>query len=164
MTTTSQTAMPLPGLPNLFHAIASSILAGKSQLRQAKPRILVIDNERAICELLLLYLGEMNFEVATARSAHEARALLQRGQFDLVILEWMLDGVQALDLLHLSKTYHPEVPVILFTAEDVDDASLAGRLARKADAVVPKLGPLDALSKTIFRILDQRQGQPLKAA
>jgi len=165
VTPLSETALLLPNLSTWLSAVAASCLAsGRPDVRQAKPRVLVIDDESAICELLSLYLGQKGLEVATVRTAEEARGFVERGQFDLVILDWKLDGVEGLDLLHLSKARHPEIPVIIFTGTDLNEASLGSGLAREADAIVRKMGPLDALSTAIFRQLDRRHAQARNAA
>ena len=164
MTPVSDTALLLPNLSTWLSAVAASCLAsGHPEAQQAKPRVLVIDDEGAICELLSLYLGQKGLEVATVRSADGARGLVERGQFDLVILDWKLDRVKGLDLLHLSKVRHPEIPVIIFTGADLSEGSMERRLAREADAVIRKMGPLDALATAVFRHLEKRQAQPHNA-
>jgi DNA-binding response OmpR family regulator len=117
-----------------------------------------------MCELLSLYLGHKGLEVATVQRAGEARPIIERGQFDLVLLDWKLDGIEGLDLLHLSKARHPDIPVIIYTGADLNEGSLGSDLAREADAVIHKMGPLDALSTAIFRHLDQRQAVLRKAS
>jgi DNA-binding response OmpR family regulator len=117
-----------------------------------------------MCELLSLYLGHKGLEVATVQRVGEARPIIERGHFDLVLLDWKLDGIEGLDLLHLSKALHPDIPVIIYTGADLNEGSLGSDLAREADAVIHKMGSLDALSTAIFRHLDQRQAGPRKAA
>jgi DNA-binding response OmpR family regulator len=165
MAAISEAILPLPNLSTWLSAVAASCLAsGKPDVRQAKPRILVIDDESAICELLSIYLGQKGLEVATVRTTDGARTLVERGQFDLVILDWKLDGTEGLDLLHLSKARHPDIPVIIFTGADLNEGSISNGLAREADAVVRKMGPLDALASTIFRHLDRREAERHDAA
>ncbi len=103
-------------------------------------------------------------EVATVRTTDGARTLVERGQFDLVILDWRLDGTTGQDLLHLSKSRHPDIPVILFTGADLSEGSMIAGVACEADAVVRKMGPLDALASAIFRHLDRRQAERRDAA
>jgi DNA-binding response OmpR family regulator len=165
MATINGATLLLPNLSTWLSTVACSCLApGRPDVRQVKPRVLVIDDESAICELLSIYLGQKGLEVATVRAADGARTLLERGQFDLVILDWKLNGVEGLDLLHLSKARHPEIPVIIFTGTDLNESSLGNGLAREADAIIRKMGPLDALSAAIFRHLDRRQAQAQHAA
>jgi DNA-binding NtrC family response regulator len=159
-----ETTLPRCKLSAWPSAVAASCPApGRPEVWPAKPRVLVIDEESAICELLLLYLGHKGLEVVTVQSAGEARALVERGQFDLVILEWKLNGVEGLNLLHLCKARHPDIPVIIFSGIDLDDGALGSGLAREPDAVIRKMAPLDALSTAILRHLSQRQAEPRMA-
>ena len=157
--------MPIPPPPERLSAGAPSPLpADAPGLEPAKPRVLVIDDEAAVCELLSLYLAEKGLEVATVRRVDEAKLLVEQGQFDLVVLDWRLDGADGLDLLQLCKALHPDIPVIIFTGAELGDGVLAGGLAREADEVVRKAGPLDTLSRAIFRHLGPRQAPPRNAA
>lgn len=165
MTKGSAPTIPVPRLSNWFSAVTPALLAGnRSALGQKEPRVLVVDDERPICELLSLYLGHKGLEVATVQTADEARALLRQGQFDLVVLDWKLDGAEGLDLLHLSKAQHPDIPVIIFTGTDLSEGSIESGLAREADAIVRKMGPLNTVCAEVFRHLNRRQAHQLTAA
>jgi phosphoserine phosphatase RsbU/P len=156
----SEAALLLTSLSTCLCAAAvSCLVSGKPDRSEAKPRVLVIDDEAAICDLLSLYLGQQDLEVVTVRSAPEARVFLQGGQFDLVILDWKLDGAEGLDLLQLSKARHPDVPVIIYTGADLNEGSLGAGLAREADAVIRKMGPLNALSDAVSRHLERGHAQ-----
>jgi DNA-binding response OmpR family regulator len=165
MATINGATLPLPNLSTWLSTLACSALtAGRPEVRQARPRVLVVDDESALCELLSIYLGQKGLEVATVRTADGARTLVERGQFDLVILDWKLDGVEGLDLLHLSKARHPEIPVIIFTGSDLNEGSLGRGLACEADAIVRKMGPLDALATAVLQQLNRCQTQARDAA
>jgi len=165
MTTINGATLLLPTLSTwLSTAAASGLAPGRPNVHPAQPRILVIDDESAMCELLSLYLGEKGLEVATVRTTEGARTLVERGQFDAVVLDWNLDGVEGLDLLHLSKARHPEIPVIIFTGADLSEGSLGHGLAREADAIVRKIAPLDALATAILQQLERRRAQARDAA
>lgn len=137
---------------------------GSSEPRQVKPGVLVIDDKNGIRELLSLYLGGQGFEVATAQSAWEARAVIERGQFDFVVLGWVHEGAEGPDLLRVCKARHPNVGVIIFTGSDLDQRAIGSILGRGADAVVRRKEPLDALCSAIRRSLDRRQAQPFHVA
>ena len=165
MSTVSGTAVPLSHSPTWFTALVSSYFAsGRREAAPPKPTALVIDDEGPIRELLSLYLDGEGLEVATVRSADGAKALVQHGQFDVVILDWMLEGVDGRELLHLWKAQHPDIPVIIFSGADLDEGGNGDRFPREADAVVRKGGPLEALSTAIFRSLERRKAQPSNAA
>ncbi len=155
MITVSRAASALHRAPNRCSVINLSFAPAKAPKEsQARPKVLVINDESNVCELLQLYLEPQGLEVATVRTAEEARTLIARGQFDLIILDWELDGGLGLALLSLSKAAHPEIPVIMFTGGDPSDAFIEDGPTREADAVVRRKGSLAALSATIFRHLE----------
>ena len=165
MTPTNEGPIPVSGFPTQCNThTPSAFSAGARPSARARPRVLVVDDEEALCELLSLYLGEKGLEVATAQRAGEARVIIELGQFDLVVLDWKLDGVEGLDLLHRCKALHPDIPVIIYTGADLNEGSLGSGLAHEADAVVRKMGPLAALSTAILHHLDRRQAGRRSAA
>ncbi len=165
MTTVSGTALLLRSLPVWFSPIASALRAsGRPAASRAETKILLIDSNDSVRELLSLYLGEKGMEVATVRSAAEARALVTRGQFDLVILDWRLEGTEGLGLLNLCKTRQPAIPVIIFSSADPGREADEGGMVTKADAVVRRNGSLDALFQAISRCLGQHRVQSRNAA
>jgi DNA-binding response OmpR family regulator len=126
------------------------------QVPGGKKRLLVVDDEAGIGELLALYFKLKGLEVTTLQSTVAAIAQIEQGNFDLLILDWHLDGTDGLDLLNLSKAMHPGLPVIVFTGDSDDQSLLRTALAGRADAVVRKIGSLDALAHEVFsRILGQ---------
>jgi two-component system OmpR family response regulator len=165
MTPAHEAAVLLPNLSTWLCSVTASCLAsGRPKAREARPRVLVVDDESTLCELLSLSLGQKGLEVATVRSANEATVLVERGQFDLVILDGELDGAEGLNLLRLSKTRHPDIPVILFIGAGLDEPLPSSGLAHAPDAIVRKLDPLSALSAEVFRHLERRKAQPRQAA
>ena len=126
-----------------------------------KFRFLIVDDDGAFCELLSLYFSAKGFEVVATRTASEATTLLQQSQFDLIILDWYLDRVDALDFLNFCKDRYPEIPVIIFTGAEIE-AFLKAALAGRVEAVVRKLGSLDALSKQVCKHLVKGEVKLLK--
>ena len=90
-------------------------------MKSAAPRILVVDDEQAVRDLLVYNLGKAHYEVLTADNGRQALDLAYRAKPDLILLDLMLPEVDGLDvcreLRHTSK-----VPVIMITArgEEVD--------------------------------------------
>ena len=119
-----------------------------------KPGILVIDDEREICELLAAYFKHHGVHVTTAMTAEEARQHMARDEFGLVIVDWHLGGTAGLDLIIVSKESHPATPVIVYTGVDgVDIALVNEAVSGRADAVVRKQGSLKELWSEVFRLL-----------
>jgi len=90
-------------------------------MNSAAPRILVVDDERAVLELLVYNLRKAHYEVLTAEDGRKALDLARQSEPDLILLDLMLPEVDGLDvcreLRHTSK-----VPIIMITArgEEVD--------------------------------------------
>ena len=158
MNTASGTNVSFLKLPTTLSTTASAVwVASPPKECAPKPRVLVIDAQSSFCELLSLYLPQQDLDVATVRTVHEAKIFVERGQFDLLLLNWRLDDAKGLDLLDLSKARHPNVPVILLNGTDLDGAFIKDSFAPGADAVVRRTGPLDALCAVICRHLTPRR-------
>ena len=122
-----------------------------SAQQRSKARLLVVDDENAMCEVLAAYFEHLGLEVKVARTAAAGNALIQEGRFDLAVLDWKLDGgADGLDLLSLSKQKHPQIPVIIFTGAEDNESLLKNAVAGKAEAVVRKTGSLSALATQVF--------------
>jgi len=90
-------------------------------MKSAAPRILVVDDEQAVLDLLVYNLRKAHYEVLTAEDGRKALDLARQAEPDLILLDLMLPEVDGLDvcreLRHTSK-----VPIIMITArgEEVD--------------------------------------------
>jgi len=83
-------------------------------------RILVADDDRHFAELLRAMLEEAGFEVASTHSGLAAAAMIEREDFDLLVLDVLMPGMSGdviADLLHQLK---PDVPVLLMTGDSGD--------------------------------------------
>jgi len=86
-------------------------------------KILVVDDEPHICQILWRWLTSDGYECVTAHSGEVARKLLESGNFQLVVSDIMMPGMSGIDLLSIIKTRFPDVAVIMATA--VDDRNTA---------------------------------------
>jgi len=83
----------------------------------AQERILVVDDEAAIREIVCSMLGGVNYVCREARSGVEALALLDSGEnFELMLTDLMMDEMDGTQLLERSKEKFPDMPVIMVTA------------------------------------------------
>ena len=109
-----------------------------------KPRILFVDDEAAILELLSTFFRDKGYEVTTAATAQEAMALADQGLFDLTILDINLAGENGLELLGYFRTNFPKLPVVMFTGLPEDDL-LDQAMARGASGYMRKSDSLEDL-------------------
>jgi two-component system response regulator PilR (NtrC family) len=86
-------------------------------------RILVVDDERSLCELLEILLGRAGHAVATESDGARARERVAAEEFDLVITDLKLGRHSGLEVLERVKTAWPATEVIVITAFASDDDS-----------------------------------------
>ena len=92
-------------------------------------KVLVVDDEAAMREVLEMRLAEWGFRVVVARDGAEARLLAERERPDAVISDVQLPEIGGLALLQLLKTGDPGRPVIMITAYgSIDEAVEAMKL------------------------------------
>src|SRR5581483_12002248 len=82
----------------------------------ARGEVLIVDDERSIRELLLLFLGRAGYAVEAAASGAEARRAMAAKEHDVVITDLQMPDATGLDVLGESKASHPETQVIIVTA------------------------------------------------
>ena len=87
----------------------------------AKPTLLVIDDDRELCAMLVEYLGPEGFLTSTANTGPEGLEQLSRTAIDLVVLDVMLPELSGFEVLRRIRSVS-RVPVIMLTArgEEVD--------------------------------------------
>ncbi len=78
--------------------------------------LLIVDDERSICEMLDIAFRKTGHRVETATSVAEARRKLQGGMFDLIVADIKMPQATGLDLLREVRESQPETLVILITA------------------------------------------------
>jgi CheY-like chemotaxis protein len=90
--------------------------------QNGKSRILVVDDDLRLRDLLQRYLGEQGFGVATVSDAAGMDRLLARERFDLLVLDLMLPGEDGLSICRRLRGTKNNIPIVMLTAkgEDVD--------------------------------------------
>ena len=97
-------------------------------MEEASARILVVDDEAHLREVLVRGLGRADYECTEARDAESAAELLDQGDFDLVLLDVSMPGKSGVDFLQDIKAEYPDVAVIMLTGiGDVSTAVMAMR-------------------------------------
>lgn len=91
-----------------------------------KYKILVVDDEEDICEILQYNLTQAGYIVESASSAEEALYKL-KDQYDLILLDIMLDGISGLKMTQLLRNdYNSRIPIIFISALDTESDILTG--------------------------------------
>jgi DNA-binding response OmpR family regulator len=110
-------------------------------------RVLVIEDDAGISNLLERGLGLQDIEVTVAGDGRSGRTAWELGGHDLVLLDVMLPGIDGVDLLSERRAAGDETPVILLTARDEEDARGRGIEAGAQDYVSKPFSYADLLSR-----------------
>ncbi len=120
-------------------------------------RILVVDDEEPIREIVSSMLGFANYQCRQAASGLEALALLDSGEeFELMLSDLMMADLDGIGLLERTKERYPDMPVVMVTA--VHDISVALAAIRNgAYDYLLKPFEREALLNTVRRALENRR-------
>lgn len=81
------------------------------------PKVLVLEDEVDVRDLLVLHLKRESYEVAAFEDAEEALEAFQKDKFDLLILDWMLPKMSGLDFAKkIRSDFKSSVPILILTA------------------------------------------------
>ena len=99
-------------------------------------RILVVEDESAIAELIAINLRHAGYEVTIAAAADQAQTEVDQVLPDLVVLDWMLPGQSGLALARRwrSQARTRELPIIMLTARAEEADKVSGLDAGAATA------------------------------
>jgi two-component system response regulator AtoC len=81
-----------------------------------KGRALIVDDDRAMCEMLEAALTRRGFETASRTSAEGALALLDTSDFDVIVTDLNMQGTSGLELCQHVAAKRPDLPVVVVTA------------------------------------------------
>lgn len=122
-------------------------------------RVLVVDDEPMVLEVVTTYLERDGYEVATASSGTEALAALERWRPDLLVLDVMLPEIDGFDLLGRIRRAG-DMPVILLTARTEEPDRVLGLELGADDYVVKPFSPRE-LAARVRSVL--RRSQPRRS-
>ena len=117
-------------------------------------RILIVDDEETLTFSLYqsFIKAPVECEVLTAESGMEALKLLQDGQFDVVITDIAMPGLDGLELLKIIKSQSPATKVIVITAYGSDERREEA-LSRGAEKYIEKPFDLHEIRELVFKMI-----------
>ncbi len=122
-----------------------------------RSRLLIIDDDRGLCDLLIEFLRTEGFDVFMSHSGEHGVHRVLTEQFDLIMLDVMLPGMNGFDALRRIRAESP-VPVLMLTAKGEDIDRIVG-LELGADDYLPKPFNTRELLARVHAILRRtRQG------
>ena len=131
-------------------------------MKQLTPKILVVDDDPRLRELLVRYLTEQGFQVQALPDARELDKKLQRDPPHLLVLDLMLPGEDGLAVCRRLRGSGETVPIIMLTAKGEDIDRIVG-LEMGADDYLPKpFNPRELVAR-IHAVLRRKGSQPVGA-
>ena len=112
-------------------------------------RILIVEDERPIREMVMFALAGAGYDVREAADAREAQALIAERLPDLVLLDWMLPGISGIDFARRLKRDEltRELPVIMLTARAEEEDKVHGLESGADDYITKPFSPRELVAR-----------------
>ena len=120
------------------------------------PNILVVDDEAAIRESLKDWLMEDGYSVALAIDGENAIAMVQESQYDVILLDLKMPGIDGLETMRRIKEISPDSEVLMMTAYASVDTAVQAMKEGAFDYLVKPFDP-DEVDLQIKKILAHRE-------
>ena len=123
-------------------------------------RVLLVDDDRELCQMLTEYLSAEHFEVSSVHDGGDALAELKTNGYEIVILDVMLPSVGGFDVLRkLGASY--ETPILMLTARGDDVDRIVGLELGADDYLAKPFNPRELVAR-IRAILRRASNRPVR--
>jgi DNA-binding NtrC family response regulator len=119
-------------------------------------RVMVIDDEKIVCDMAKMSLEQEGYMVETFLNAEPALARLKAKRFDVVVTDYKMKGIDGMDVLRTVKDLYPETEVIMITAFANLDTAIEA-LRGKVHDFFPKPVKIKELKTSIQRALSKKK-------
>jgi two-component system phosphate regulon response regulator PhoB len=121
--------------------------------------ILVVEDEDAIREMLMMVLEQAGFRTIAAADADDAQKILDETIPDLIVLDWMLPGISGIEWTRRLKkdSIYRELPIILLTARGEDEDKVKGLEIGADDYMTKPFSPKELVAR--IRAVLRRSGK-----
>jgi two-component system, OmpR family, response regulator len=128
---------------------------------QVTPHLLVVDDDREICELLSNFLAKHGFRVSIAHDGRAMTQALQTGRISLVVLDLMLPGEDGLSLCRRLRATST-LPVVMLTAMSEETDRIIGLEMGADDYLAKPFNPRELLAR-VRAVLRRTGAAPVSA-
>lgn len=113
------------------------------------PKLLLVEDDTSLAELLEYRFEKEGYDVRVTADGDEAMVLAAEDIPDLVILDWMIEGVSGLEVCRRLRREKPtaHVPIIMLTAREAEDDRVRGLETGADDYVTKPFSPRELLAR-----------------
>ncbi|WP_417730894.1 sigma-54-dependent transcriptional regulator [Rosistilla oblonga] len=122
------------------------------------PRVLVVDDQQSMCELTKAAIEPLGFDVEWFTDPLEAFAAFERSEFDVVLTDMQMKGLNGIDLCQRIVSNRADVPVVVMTAFGSMETAISAIRAGAYDFVTKPLD-FEMLALTLGRAVERRDMQ-----
>lgn len=126
-------------------------------------KILILDDDARIRDLLRRYLSQEGFEVTLAEDSKALNRILMRDAVDLIVLDLMMPGEDGLSVCRRLRASHDKTPIIMLTAKGEDVDRIVGLEVGADDYLVKPFNPRELLAR-IHAVLRRRPATEVPGA
>lgn len=130
---------------------------------QRLDKIVIVDDDARIRDLLRRFLSQEGFDVLMAEDARALARILQRESVDLLVLDLMLPGEDGLSICRRLRAEGQKVPIIMLTAKGDDVDRITGLDIGADDYLTKPFNPRELLAR-IHAVLRRRPAQEVPGA
>ena len=119
--------------------------------------ILIIDDEALLRQTLVRILQQAGFQVTSAENGEQGLSFIQTTDFDLVFMDLRMPGMAGLDVLKIIHASHPDLPVVLFTAQPDLTSAVEALRSGATDYLLKPLKPQALIERAQSILADQQK-------
>lgn len=127
----------------------------ESDMSEAKPRILCIEDDEDTCELITYVFAQKGYEIETCSRA-DCLKLIREEKFAAIILDNYFAGIKGTDICREIRSFDQTTPVIFLSGE-ARKAEIDKALATGANAYLLKPNDFEKLTETVINLIEESQ-------
>jgi two-component system response regulator MprA len=109
--------------------------------------ILIVDDDQKLLKMLRRTLVYEGFTVVTASDGHEALTQVQTHRPDVIVLDWLMPGLDGIQVTERLRAAHDETMILMLTARDAIEDRVAGLESGADDYLVKPFAPAELLAR-----------------
>jgi two-component system response regulator MprA len=109
--------------------------------------VLIVDDDQKLLKMLRRTLVYEGFDVVTAANGHEALAQVETCQPDVIVLDWLMPGLDGIGVINRLRATHDDTMVLMLTARDAIEDRVEGLESGADDYLVKPFAPAELLAR-----------------